>query len=147
MAGVILMDQFTRNIYRAYFEHGVSREKEASVAKVTSLIVKLGALIFVPLLLGSLVATFFPDTPKFFGSFTGALFTGALPILAVKVDNHPAARGQWGLDAADVVFEDTWGSTTTWANGRFHASFSVVVITWPSQYTLNRVPSSRAASP
>jgi solute:Na+ symporter, SSS family len=38
---------FTRNIYRAYFEHGVSREKEASVAKVTSLIVKLGALIFV----------------------------------------------------------------------------------------------------
>jgi len=38
---------FTRNIYRAYFEHEVSREKEASVAKVTSLIVKLGALIFV----------------------------------------------------------------------------------------------------
>ena len=38
---------FTRNIYRAYFEREVSREKEASVAKVTSLIVKLGALIFV----------------------------------------------------------------------------------------------------
>jgi len=39
--------------------------------------------MIVPLLLGSLVATFAPDTPKFFGSFTGALFTGALPILAV----------------------------------------------------------------
>jgi len=38
---------FTRNIYRPYFERNVSREKEASVSKVTSLIVKLGALIFV----------------------------------------------------------------------------------------------------
>jgi SSS family solute:Na+ symporter len=38
---------FTRNIYRAYFEREVSREKEASVSKITSLIVKLGALIFV----------------------------------------------------------------------------------------------------
>jgi 2-keto-3-deoxygluconate permease len=42
-----------------------------------------GGMMIVPLLLGSLIATFFPDTPKFFGSFTGALFTGALPILAV----------------------------------------------------------------
>jgi 2-keto-3-deoxygluconate permease len=40
-------------------------------------------MMVVPLLLGSLIVTFFPDTPKFFGSFTGALFTGALPILAV----------------------------------------------------------------
>jgi len=39
--------------------------------------------MIVPLLAGSLIATFFPGTPKFFGSFTGALFTGALPILAV----------------------------------------------------------------
>jgi hypothetical protein len=29
------------------------------------------------------IATLFPTTPKVFGSFTGALFTGALPILAV----------------------------------------------------------------
>ena len=42
-----------------------------------------GGMMIVPLLLGSLISTFFPDTPKFFGSFTGALFTGALPILAV----------------------------------------------------------------
>lgn len=42
-----------------------------------------GGMMIVPLLLGSLVATFLPDTPKFFGSFTNALFTGALPILAV----------------------------------------------------------------
>ncbi|MNO67011.1 2-keto-3-deoxygluconate permease [compost metagenome] len=42
-----------------------------------------GGMMIVPLLLGSLVATFLPDMPKFFGSFTNALFTGALPILAV----------------------------------------------------------------
>jgi solute:Na+ symporter, SSS family len=38
---------FTRNIYRAYFERNASREREASVSKITSLVVKLGALIFV----------------------------------------------------------------------------------------------------
>jgi 2-keto-3-deoxygluconate permease len=42
-----------------------------------------GGMMVVPLLLGALIATFFPGTPKFFGSFTGALFSGALTILAV----------------------------------------------------------------
>jgi len=42
-----------------------------------------GGLMVVPLLCGALITTFFPDIAKFFGSFTGALFTGALPILAV----------------------------------------------------------------
>jgi 2-keto-3-deoxygluconate permease len=42
-----------------------------------------GGMMIVPLLAGSLVATFLPNMPKFFGSFTSALFTGALPILAV----------------------------------------------------------------
>ncbi|VVE78679.1 2-keto-3-deoxygluconate permease [Pandoraea sputorum] len=42
-----------------------------------------GGMMIVPLLIGSLIATFMPDMPKFFGSFTNALFTGALPILAV----------------------------------------------------------------
>ena len=40
-------------------------------------------MMIVPLLFGSLINTFFPNTPKFFGSFTGALFSGALTILAV----------------------------------------------------------------
>ena len=34
-------------------------------------------------IVGAVIATLFPGTPKVFGSFTGALFTGALPILAV----------------------------------------------------------------
>src|ERR1700678_3238290 len=42
-----------------------------------------GGLMIVPLVAGALIATFAPHTGDFFGSFTGALFTGALPILAV----------------------------------------------------------------
>jgi 2-keto-3-deoxygluconate permease len=43
-----------------------------------------GGMMTVPLLLGAVIAAFFPNTPKFFGSFTGALFSGgALTILAV----------------------------------------------------------------
>jgi len=42
-----------------------------------------GGMMVVPLLCGALFATFLAGTAKYFGSFTGALFTGALPILAV----------------------------------------------------------------
>jgi 2-keto-3-deoxygluconate permease len=42
-----------------------------------------GGMVIVPLTLGALIATFAPGAGQFFGSFTGALFTGALPILAV----------------------------------------------------------------
>src|SRR5579875_1786767 len=42
-----------------------------------------GGMMVVPLLIGALMATFVPGTPHFFGSFTGALFSGALTILAV----------------------------------------------------------------
>jgi 2-keto-3-deoxygluconate permease len=42
-----------------------------------------GGLMVVPLLCGALITTFAPGAANFFGSFTGALFTGALPILAV----------------------------------------------------------------
>jgi len=42
-----------------------------------------GGMMLVPLLIGALIANLAPGTPKFFGSFTGALFGGALPILAV----------------------------------------------------------------
>src|SRR5215213_7881912 len=42
-----------------------------------------GGMMIVPLALGCLITNLAPGAPKFFGSFTGALFTGALPILAV----------------------------------------------------------------
>ncbi|MBE7210729.1 MAG: 2-keto-3-deoxygluconate permease [Gluconacetobacter diazotrophicus] len=42
-----------------------------------------GGMMLVPLGLGAVLHTLAPGTPTLFGSFTGALFTGALPILAV----------------------------------------------------------------
>lgn len=42
-----------------------------------------GGMMIVPLAIGCVINTFAPGTAKFFGSFTGALFNGALPILAV----------------------------------------------------------------
>lgn len=42
-----------------------------------------GGMMVVPLLSAAVIASLFPGVPKTFGSFTGALFTGALPILAV----------------------------------------------------------------
>jgi len=42
-----------------------------------------GGMVILPLTLGALIATFAPGTGQFFGSFTGALFSGSLPILAV----------------------------------------------------------------
>lgn len=38
--------------------------------------------------------------------------TAALPIVAVKVDNTRVARGQWGLDGADVIIEENVESIT-----------------------------------
>lgn len=42
-----------------------------------------GGMMIVPLIIGAVVVTVAPHTATSFGSFTGALFTGALPILAV----------------------------------------------------------------
>jgi 2-keto-3-deoxygluconate permease len=42
-----------------------------------------GGMMIIPLLCGATVATLAPHAGTFFGSFTNALFTGALPILAV----------------------------------------------------------------
>lgn len=41
-----------------------------------------GGAMVIPLFIGAIVHTFWPDLGKFFGSFTGALFTGALPLIA-----------------------------------------------------------------
>ncbi|HEX9201628.1 MAG TPA: 2-keto-3-deoxygluconate permease [Acidobacteriaceae bacterium] len=42
-----------------------------------------GGMMLIPLAIGATIKTLAPHTAVFFGSFTGALFTGALPILAV----------------------------------------------------------------
>lgn len=38
---------FTRNIYKEYFRRGISDREESQVAKITSLVVKVGALLFI----------------------------------------------------------------------------------------------------
>lgn len=42
-----------------------------------------GGMMIVPLLLGAVVVTLFPNAGSFFGSFTGGLFKGSMAILAV----------------------------------------------------------------
>src|ERR1700755_732992 len=42
-----------------------------------------GGMMTVPLLAGAALTTFAPHAAPYFGSFTNALFNGALPILAV----------------------------------------------------------------
>jgi 2-keto-3-deoxygluconate permease len=42
-----------------------------------------GGMMIVPLACGTIITTITPHAGEFFGSFTGALFAGALPILAV----------------------------------------------------------------
>lgn len=71
-----------------------------------------GGMVIVPLTLGALIATFAPGTGQFFGSFTGALFSGALPILAVfyvcmgatiPVETLPQVAGKGGVLLAAKV--------------------------------------------
>jgi 2-keto-3-deoxygluconate permease len=58
--------------------------KGESAMKIKESIEKIpGGMMIVPLFLGALLNTFFPTFGKTFGSFTGALMTGALPILAM----------------------------------------------------------------
>lgn len=42
-----------------------------------------GGLMLVPLILGALCKTFYPEAGKYFGSFTNGLVSGTVPILAV----------------------------------------------------------------
>ena len=42
-----------------------------------------GGMMLVPLGIGAVIHTLAPDAGKFFGSFTGAFFTGLAPLLAV----------------------------------------------------------------
>ncbi|WP_336772505.1 2-keto-3-deoxygluconate permease [Paenibacillus sp. MMO-58] len=50
---------------------------KASIEKIP------GGMMIVPLLIGAIINTAFPTISTYFGSFTGALMTGSLPMLAV----------------------------------------------------------------
>src|SRR3954451_19729893 len=97
---------FTRNVWRSYLDQGISHAGEAAVAKIASLVVKLGALAFIlflptqyaldlQLLGGLWILQIFPSLV--FGLFTRWFRAEALLL-------------GW---AAGIV----WGSWTAWSNG------------------------------
>ena len=49
------------------------------------------------------------------------------PAMAVKIDNHPLARGQWGLNEADVVVEELVEGTLSRFIAIFHSQAPDVV--------------------
>src|SRR5471032_2066789 len=84
-----------------------------------------GGMVIVPLTIGALIGTFAPGTASFFGSFTGALFSGALPILAVfyvcmgatiPFETLPQVAGKGGVLLAAKV---AMGATAAFVLGRF----------------------------
>src|SRR5690242_18667075 len=58
-------------------EVGMAIRIKAGIEKVP------GGMMLVPLLLGAVIHTLAPGAGTFFGSFTGAMFTGLAPILGV----------------------------------------------------------------
>ena len=61
-----------------------------------------------------------PTKPPLLSPLTGKRVAKLLPVIAVKVDNAVLARPQWGLDQADVVYEEAVEGRTT----RFIAMYS-----------------------
>lgn len=58
--------------------------------------------------------------PGLVSPFTGLPVDRLRPVIAAKIDNAVLARPQWGLDAADIVYEEVVEARTT----RFIAIFS-----------------------
>lgn len=61
-----------------------------------------------------------PTKPPLVSPLTGKPVGKLLPVIAVKIDNAVLARPQWGLDKADVVYEEAVEGRTT----RFIGVFS-----------------------
>jgi 2-keto-3-deoxygluconate permease len=60
-------------------------QKEDNLMKIKATLDRIpGGMMIVPLLIGAVINTLFPNTAATFGSFTGALLTGALPIPTVS---------------------------------------------------------------
>ena len=63
-----------------------------------------GGMMVVPLLTGAIINTFFPETPKFFGSFTGALFNPMPTLAAFFVCRAPASTSRRVLKKGSSLF-------------------------------------------
>jgi solute:Na+ symporter, SSS family len=106
---------FSRNIYREYFRRRASDREEATVSKIMSLIVKVGALLFI------LIAT----------------HTNAL----VDVINFQLAGGVWILQTLPAVFLalyvrwlDRWAVIAGWIVGIAYGTYMLIKANFGNQY-------------
>lgn len=67
--------------------------------------------------------------PPMYAQLTGRVISEAItrPAAVVKIDNHPFASPQWGLNQADVVFEELVEGTITRFAAIFHSTDVVQV--------------------
>jgi len=79
-----------------------------------------GGMMVVPLLCGAALTTLAPHAAPFFGSFTNALYTGALPILAVF---YVCMGARISLDALPQLLKKGGALLTTKVTLGFTASF------------------------
>jgi deoxyhypusine synthase len=81
--GIIALDSATRChlLFSLNVHSHIASEVEVAVRIKAGMEKVPGGLMLVPLLIGAVIHTAAPDAGKFFGSFTGALFTGLAPIL------------------------------------------------------------------
>src|SRR6201997_2533433 len=97
---------FTRNVWKSYIDPGISHAGEASVAKITSLVVKVGALAFI---------LFLPTQYALDLQLLGGLWIlQTFPALVFGLFTRWFRAG--GLLAGWAV-GILWGSWTAWSNG------------------------------
>ena len=106
---------FSRNIYREYFRRKATDREEATVSKIMSLVVKIGALAFI------LIAT----------------HTNAL----VDVINFQLAGGVWILQTLPAVFLalyvpwlNRWSVILGWAVGIGYGTYMLIASNWGNQF-------------
>ena len=94
-----------------------------------------GGMMLIPLLLGAILGTFAPDSAKFFGSFTGALFTDA--DLVSPPGKYAIVRGTLAATANyDVSFTPgemtviSTGSVAEPVKGPTEVKLGIVVPPW-----------------
>ncbi len=105
---------FTRNIYRQYFRPNYSEREESNVAKITSLVVKLGALLFIIFVPAPFIINF-----QLLG---GILIIQTLPAVFLGLYTNWFNR---------------WALVVGWAAGMISGIWLFVIANYGAVYTFN----------